>query len=155
MLQSKDLRSPPGYKGAIRMAFAMTTLRRLKSGAFTARKSIPKDVRDEYRKLFRGGWEERFYAKAGTPLGEVKRALNDWLAQIEGRIKAIRDAATGKGRSLTRREALALAGEWYLWFINRYEDDPGDPGGWEELLDELQQALLECAPAWFRKDEGL
>jgi len=30
----------------------MTTLRCLKSGAFTARKSIPKDVRDGYRELF-------------------------------------------------------------------------------------------------------
>jgi hypothetical protein len=96
------------------MAFAMTTLRRLKSGAFTARKSIPKDVRGECRELFGGGWEERFHAEVGTPLGDAKRALNEWLAEIEGRIKAIRDAAAGKGRSLTRREALALAGEWYL-----------------------------------------
>jgi hypothetical protein len=136
------------------MAFAMTTLRRLKSGAFTARKSIPKDVRDEYRKLFGGGWEERFYADAGTSLSEAKRALNDWLAEIEGRIKAIRDAAAGNGRSLTRREALALAGEWYLWFVAKYEDDPGDPVGWEELLSDMQCALLECAPPWFREDEN-
>jgi hypothetical protein len=50
---------------------------------------------------------------------------------------------------------LALAGEWYLWFVGKYEDDPGDPVGWEELLDELQQALLECAPAWFRESENL
>jgi hypothetical protein len=126
------------------MAFAMTTLRRLKSGAFSARKSIPKDVRNKYRERFGGGWEERFHADAATPLGEAKRALSDWLAEIEGRIKAIRDGAAGKGRSLTRREALALAGEWYLWFVGKYEDEPGDPVGWEELLDELQQALLEC-----------
>ena len=33
----------------------MTTLKRLKSGAFSARKSIPKDVRDEYRERFGGG----------------------------------------------------------------------------------------------------
>jgi hypothetical protein len=126
------------------MAFAMTTLRRLKSGAFTARKSIPKDVRDEYRKLFGGGWEERFYADAGTSLSEAKRALNDWLAEIEGRIKAIRDAAAGNGRSLTRREALALAGEWYLWFVAKYEDDPGDPVGWEELLSDMQSLCLNA-----------
>src|SRR5215510_12078623 len=98
MLKSKDLRSPPGYKGAIRMAFAMTALKRLKSGAFSARKSIPKDVRDAYHEQFVGGWEERFYAPAGTPLGEAKRAFNEWLAEIERRIAALRDHAAGKGR---------------------------------------------------------
>jgi integrase len=137
------------------MAFAMPKLKRLKSGAFSARKVIPKDVRDEYCALFNGGWEDRFYAKAGTSLGEAKRTFNDWLAEIERRISGIRDAAAGNGRSLTHREALALAGEWYQWFIKRYEDDPGDPEGWEELLDDMRQALLECAPAWFREDESL
>jgi hypothetical protein len=116
------------------MAFAMTTFKRLKSGAFSARKGIPKDVRDEYRKRFGGGWEERFHANAGTTVGDAKRALSEWLAEIERRIAAIRDDAAGKGRSLSHREALALAGEWYLWFVSRYEDDPGDPEGWEELL---------------------
>src|SRR5262249_45259290 len=27
--------------------------------------------------------------------------------------------------------------------------------GWEELLDNMQCALLECAPDWFRKNESL
>jgi hypothetical protein len=92
------------------MAFAMTALKRLKSGAFSARKSIPKEVRDAYRAQFIGGWEERFYAPAGTPLGEAKRAFNEWLAEIERRIAALRDHGAGKARSLTPREALALAG---------------------------------------------
>lgn len=46
------------------MAFAMPKLKRLKSGAFSARKVIPKDVRDEYCALFGSGWEERFGAPA-------------------------------------------------------------------------------------------
>jgi integrase len=50
---------------------------------------------------------------------------------------------------------LALAGEWYQWFVARYEDDPGDPKGWEELLAEAQQELLQCAPDWFVKNENL
>jgi integrase len=137
------------------MAFTMPKLKRLKSGAFSARKAIPKDARDEYWALFGGGWEERFYAKAGTPLGEAKRALSDWLAEIERRISVIRDEAAGKGRSLTHREALALAGEWYRWFVELNEDNPGDPEGWEERLDEMQRALLEAAPDWFRKNESL
>jgi integrase len=137
------------------MAFAMAKLKRLKSGAFSARKIIPQNVRAEYCARFRGGWEERFYVKAGTPLGDAKRALSEWLAEIERRISAIRDETAGKGRSLTSREARALAGEWYHWFVRLYEDDPGDPVGWEELLGDMQLALLECAPPWFRNDEGL
>jgi hypothetical protein len=55
------------------MAFSMASLKRLKSGAFSARKVIPKDMRDDYRARFGGGWEERFYAKPGTPrLGKRK-----------------------------------------------------------------------------------
>ena len=46
------------------MAFAMTSLKRLPSGAFSARKGIPKDVRDGYRERFGGGWEVRFHARA-------------------------------------------------------------------------------------------
>jgi hypothetical protein len=137
------------------MAFVMTTLKRLKSGAFSARKSVPKDVRDEYRVLFGGGWEERFYAKGGTPLGEAKRALNEWLAEIEARITALRADGAGQARSLTRREALGLAGEWYLWFVDRHEDGPSNALVWEDLLGDLQGELRECAPEWFRKDESL
>src|SRR5262249_18062939 len=63
------------------MAFTMPKLKRLNSGACSARKVIPKDVREEYCALFGGGWEERFYVNAGTSLGEAKRALNDWLGR--------------------------------------------------------------------------
>jgi len=67
----------------------MPKLKRLNSGACSARKVIPKDVREEYCALFGGGWEERFYVNAGTSLGEAKRALNDWLGEIERRISVI------------------------------------------------------------------
>jgi integrase len=137
------------------MAFGMPKLKRLASGALSARKVIPTDVRDAYRERFGGGWEERFYAEPGTPVGDAKRALAERLAEIERRIGALRAEAAGAGRSLTPREALALAGEWYLWFTARYENDPGDPDGWEVVLDHLWEATLECAPEWFRKDEGL
>jgi hypothetical protein len=48
------------------MAFAMAKLKRLKSGAISARKVIPKDVRALRRRL--GG---AVHAKAGTPLGSA------------------------------------------------------------------------------------
>jgi integrase len=136
------------------MAFSMASIKRLKSGAFSARKGIPKDVRDGYRARFGAEWEERFHASAGTPVGDAKRAFNDWLAEIELRIATIRAEMAGQGQTLTRRQALALAGEWYLWFVKRYEDDPGDPEGWEVLQDDLRDEVLQCAPAWFRKDES-
>jgi hypothetical protein len=132
------------------MAFAMPKLKRLKSGAFSARKVIPKNVRHEYRTHFGGGWEERFYARAGTPLGEAKAALSDWLAKIEARITAVRDGA-GQRRSLTPREALALAGEWYLWFVQQRDDDPGDPAYWDVLQDDIRHELFHHAPKWFEK----
>jgi hypothetical protein len=135
------------------MAFAMTSLKRLPSGAFSARKGIPKDVRDAYRERFGGGWEARFHADAGTPVGEAKRAMNDWLAEIERRIAALRAVAAGQGLSLTPREVLALAGEWYVWFVGLYEDDPGDPGGWDARLEDLRYELLNFAPTWFHENE--
>jgi integrase len=137
------------------MGFAMTTLRRLKSGAFSARKGIPVDIRDRYREEFGGRWEERFYAKAGTSLGEAKRALSEWLTEIERRIAVLRDDAAGKGRSLTSRETLALAGEWYLWFVRQHEDEPGDPHGWDALRDKIYDALIDQAPNWYRQNERL
>jgi hypothetical protein len=133
------------------MAFTMTRLTRLKSGAFSARKGIPKDVREKYRKHFGGGWEERFYAKPGTPLGEAKTALSEWLAQIEARITTVRAGAAGQQRSLTPREALALVGEWYLWFVKQHEDDPGPTAYWDELEEEIRQEWLLHAPEWFAK----
>jgi integrase len=136
------------------MAFSMASLKRLKSGAFSARKGIPKEVRDEYRARFGGGWEERFYAKPDTPLGEAKSAFNDWLAELELRITAIRAETAGRGQPLTRRQALALAGEWYLWFVKRHEDDPGDPEGWEVLQEDFRDEVLQCAPPWFQNDDS-
>ena len=111
-------------------------------------------MRDEYRARFDGGWEERFYAKPGTPLGEAKSAFNDWLAELELRITAIRAETAGRGQPLTRRQALALAGEWYLWFVKRHEDDPGDPEGWEVLQEDFRDEVLQCAPPWFQNDDS-
>jgi hypothetical protein len=103
---------------------------------------------------FGGGWEERFYAKPGTPLGEAKSTFNDWLAELELRITAIRAETAGRGQPLTRRQALALAGEWYLWFVKRHEDDPGDLEGWEVLQEDFRDEVLQCAPAWFQNDDS-
>jgi hypothetical protein len=80
------------------MAFAMTTLKRLKSGAFTARKTISKDALGECRELLAEDGKSDFMPTSAHRLARL-RALNEWLAQIEGRIKAIRDAPIAVGDS--------------------------------------------------------
>ena len=130
------------------MAFPMVKLRRSNSGAFTARKGIPKDVRDEYQRLYGQGWEVPFHAEAGTPLSEAKARFNDWLAELEVRIKAIRAGQNGEGQPLTQRQAHGLAGEWYLWFVGRHEEQPGDPMDWwwrkSGVIDDLEDLAPQC-----------
>jgi hypothetical protein len=63
------------------MTFRMVGLCKSKSGAYTARKVIPEDVREEYQRLFGKrskagkigkGHEVRFHAKPSTPHGVAK-----------------------------------------------------------------------------------
>ena len=121
------------------MAFPMTSMKRSKSGAYKARKGIPKDVRAEYKKLHGPVWEEQFHAPAGTSLSSAKALHSEWLADIENRVAAIRASVRGEGRELTRRQAHGLAGEWYRWFVSTWWSDRG------AFVEKLQ----EFAPAWF------
>jgi hypothetical protein len=38
--------------------------------------------------------------------------------------------------------------------VKRYEDDPGDPEGWDVLQEDFRDEVLQCAPAWFQKDDS-
>jgi aminoglycoside phosphotransferase len=69
------------------MTFKMSGLRKSKSGAYTARKVIPKDARIEYERMFGKRCEERFYAKSGASHGEAKAAHAAWINEIELRIE--------------------------------------------------------------------
>jgi hypothetical protein len=70
-----------------------------------------------------------------------------WLIKIEGRIRTLRAKKRGEARDLTQREAQALSGQWYRWFVNQHEENPGNPQHWElsaELLeDAIRDATLE------------
>ena len=57
-----------------------------------------------------------------------------------------RKAQRGEGIDLDRRNAAALAGQWYEWFVERYEGDPGDPVGCEEALWDMVDAMRDFAP---------
>ena len=116
-----------------------------RSGGFTARKRIPKDVRAEYSRLY-GKSSEEWFTVGPIPAGDARIKAHEWSAEIEMRIANIRAATTGSGHSLSRREALALAGEWYTWFVARYEDEPGDPQRWKAAWLNLLDDLEELAP---------
>ena len=67
---------------------------------------------------------------------------------VESRIEAIRAAKRGEGQSLTQRQALALAGEWYVWYVARHEENPGPVEHWRSMWDALIFHMEEHAPDW-------
>ena len=140
------------------MALRMVSLKRSKSGRWTARKGIPADVREEYSRLYGQQREALFSAAKESSHAEAKVLLAEWIAQVETRIDAIRKRARGLGLPLTRKEAHGLAGEWYRWFVGKHQEHAENSeraglGWWVEeglFLDDLE----ELAPRWFREKLG-
>nr|WP_049961972.1 hypothetical protein [Methylobacterium sp. B34] len=128
------------YKGRYKMAVPMTSLNRATNGDWFARKGIPKDVREAYKRAYGVSQEERFRRPASLSTGTAKAELRDWDATITSRIEALRASARGDGRGLTHREAHGLAGQWYSWFVGRHQDEPGEPERWEHLHEQLEDA---------------
>jgi integrase len=118
----------------------MTSLKRYPSGSYGARKRISDDVRAEYKRLYNAGHEAKFSAPAGTAAPIAKQLFNEWLAQHEGRVAAIRAARDGTGLSLTPQQARHHAGEWYQWWTERHAGN--DQEAYEDLLNEVQDAIL-------------
>jgi hypothetical protein len=135
------------------MAPFMVTLKRRKTGGYAARKVIPQDVRKEYAALYGMVWEEKLSLPSGTSPSEAKAKHGEWLADIETRIAALRAAKNGQGQPLTRRNAHALAGEWYRWFIAQHEADLRTPSHWKKLGDTLiWDVIYSHAPKEFLQD---
>jgi hypothetical protein len=113
------------------MALRMATLRRRKSGAWGARITIPTDVRADYQARYSKHVEEVFYAGPDCPRQRAQVLFSEWQADIKSRIATLRAQQRGEGYDLTQREARALAGEWYRWYVGQREENPGRPRGWE------------------------
>ena len=127
----------------------MTSLKRHPaSGDWVARKGIPKDAREAYARLSGGGWEASFRRPGNLTPPEAKRQFSEWLAEVEGRISRIRSEAAGEGTTLTTRQARALSGEWYRWFLAQHEEEPGDAAGWASLQEKLTDTIERYAPDW-------
>ncbi len=109
------------------MPIRMVALNRSRTGEWIARKSIPKDARAKL--------------PADTSKAQAKARLGQWLAEVETRIERIRAAANGKGLPLTKLNALALAGEWYKWFVAQYESDPGSADIWSERSEHYTERV--------------
>jgi len=132
------------------MLFRMIGPRVTKSRAIVSRKVILKDVRAEYQRLYGQRWEAKLTLPAGMRPAKVRIA--EFMAETETRIAAIRAAQRGEGQSLTQRQALALAGEWYVWYVARHEENPGPIEHWRVLLDVLIDRLEDHAPQWVIED---
>jgi len=126
----------------------MVSLKLSKNGKWIARKGIPADAREEYKRLYSVSQEAILRLPAGTSKPQAKAQLGQWLAEVETRIERIRAATKGEGSPLTQRNALALSGRWYDWFLARHDDDPGSPEHWsdrkEHLLDRVRLPHAKC-----------
>lgn len=139
------------------MAFRMAALvRSKKTGEYTARKGIPKDVREAYARLYGPRWEALFKLDAGTSLPEARTRYAEWLAEVETRFAALRATANGQGQPLTRINAIALAGRWYTWFISQHENDPRTSKHWRAMDDHLAYNVLypEASEEFLEKSEA-
>jgi hypothetical protein len=138
------------------MPFGMAALNRSKSGAYTARKGIPKDVQEEYERLYGHRWEAKLTLPATLKPAEAKARYGEWLTEVETRIDTIRARRNGNRQALSQKQARALAGEWYRWFIAQHEDNPGVPERWRQnfwaLIDRLEELAPDSVLANNRKD---
>lgn len=119
----------------------MPKLSRAKNGDWFARKVIPPDVRDAYQRAYGVRQEERFRLTTDKSAGEAKAAFAQWVADIEGRIAALRSAASGAALELSHRELHDLAGRWYDWFIDQYQDSDATVEVWDHHYERYQDAL--------------
>lgn len=106
------------------MGIAMVSLKRSKTGLWSARKSIPSDVREASGKR-----EEKKTWSAALSVGQAKAELAAWLEPIEDRIERLRACQTGDAVTLTQRQAAALAGEWYKGISTTEEPRFTESGG--------------------------
>ena len=127
----------PKYKASYKMVLPVAKLKRLTTGAYAARKVIPKDIRSDYAARYGMAWEEKFYLGPSASEHEAKARFGEWLADIETRIGQLRAARKRAPEPLTRQNAYALAGVWYTWFIARQAKDIRTPGHWNALADSL------------------
>ena len=119
-----------------------TKLTPTKSGGWFARKRIPEDVQDAYAKLYGVHWEERLTLGPMAP-GKARASHRDWLNEIEARIANVRAERKGDGQTLTPKQARALSGAWYHWYVERHQARPRSAEHWDLVIDRINDELTD------------
>src|SRR5258708_2342241 len=89
--------------------------------------------------------EELFHERADCPPPTAQVLHSEWIARIKSQIEALRAKQRGEGHDLTHRQAHALAGEWYRWFVGQHEENPGKYSRWDSLRSALSDLLIDVA----------
>jgi hypothetical protein len=71
------------------------------NGNYSARKRLPDDVRDEYKRRHGQRFEAKFFRPANANRHEAAQQFREWLNEVDGNIAAIRAERDGTGQSLT------------------------------------------------------
>ena len=130
----------------------MAHLQQKPNGSYSARKRLPDDVREEYGRLYGARFEAKFSAPASIGRQAAVQRFRTWEAEVAQRIETIRRVLRGEGIDLDRKQAVALAGEWYKWFVARYEEEEADPVAYEEAVWDIIEAMREFAPDEVREE---
>ena len=69
-----------------------------------------------------------------------------WVAEVETRITTIRARQRSDRQPLSQKQARALAGEWYQWFVAQHEDNPVLASGGTRTLRASVHRLEDHAP---------
>jgi hypothetical protein len=117
-----------------------------REGGFIARKVIPFDVRHAYAELYGQRTEERLNT-GPMPVLLARAKHREWSSEMEARFANIRAERSGAGRTLTPKEARALAGEWYGWFTTRMAARNWPTGVWEDYEAHMRSELYGPAMA--------
>jgi integrase len=108
-----------------------------KTGVYYFRKVVPETLRPLVGKV-----ELRKSLGTKTPREAALRH-----AEVAAKVAAQWDALRCGPEPLTLKEASALAGLWYRWFVPKYEDSPGtDSAAWIEMAHELDEAGRDWWP---------
>lgn len=101
------------------------------TGVYYFRKAVPADL-----KPVLGNSEVKQSLGTKDP-AQARELFSAVAAQVAAEWKLLR----AEPAALTRKQELALAGRWYLWFTAQHEQDPGDDAaGWRLLADQFEDA---------------
>ena len=115
-----------------------------KTGVYWFRKAVPEAMRQLVGRV-----EVRRSLRTKDPR-EAALGFTEMAAKVAVEWEALRRGP----EPLTPKQATALAGLWYRWFVADREEDPGeDPDGWTMLSEQLHDIDLSGRPELDEPDE--